>query len=114
MPGPNVRFGSKADIAVSPTNVRFTPKSGHWDWPAQGLLQLASDLRMAIMELERYGSVSAARAKMAVAQPRNRKGLRSNYQALSISFRIAQPAPAAWRGSHRERMNDRPANADKA
>src|SRR6516225_10124834 len=26
---PNLRFGSKADIAASPTNVRFTPKSGH-------------------------------------------------------------------------------------
>jgi len=25
----NVCFGSKADIATSPTNVRFTPKSGH-------------------------------------------------------------------------------------
>src|SRR5262249_1570715 len=25
----HVRFGSKADIAASPTNVRFTPKSGH-------------------------------------------------------------------------------------
>jgi hypothetical protein len=25
----DVRFGSKADIAASPTNVRFTPKSGH-------------------------------------------------------------------------------------
>jgi hypothetical protein len=25
----NVRFGSKADIAAPPTNVRFTPKSGH-------------------------------------------------------------------------------------
>ena len=25
----NVRFGSKADIAASPTNVRFTPESGH-------------------------------------------------------------------------------------
>jgi hypothetical protein len=25
-----VRFGSKADIAAPPTNVRFTPKSGHW------------------------------------------------------------------------------------
>ena len=24
----NVRFGSKADIATSPTNVRFTPESG--------------------------------------------------------------------------------------
>jgi hypothetical protein len=27
----NVCFGSKADIAASPTNVRFTPKSGHWN-----------------------------------------------------------------------------------
>jgi hypothetical protein len=26
---PHVRFGSKADIAASPTNVRFTPESGH-------------------------------------------------------------------------------------
>src|SRR5262249_44416657 len=29
--GPNVRFGSKADIAASPINVRFTPKSRHWN-----------------------------------------------------------------------------------
>jgi hypothetical protein len=29
--GANVRFGSKADIAASPTNVRFTPKGGHWN-----------------------------------------------------------------------------------
>jgi hypothetical protein len=27
----HVRFGSKADIAASPTNVRFTPNSGHQD-----------------------------------------------------------------------------------
>src|SRR5215469_10390885 len=27
----NVRFGSKADIAAPPTNVRFTPKSRHWN-----------------------------------------------------------------------------------
>jgi hypothetical protein len=27
--GPNVRFGSKADIGEGPTDVRFTPKSGH-------------------------------------------------------------------------------------
>jgi hypothetical protein len=32
--GSNVRFGSKADIAASPTNVRFTPKSGHGSAPA--------------------------------------------------------------------------------
>jgi hypothetical protein len=27
----NVRFGSKADIGALPINVRFTPKSGHWN-----------------------------------------------------------------------------------
>jgi hypothetical protein len=26
----HVRFGSKADIQPRPTNVRFTPESGHW------------------------------------------------------------------------------------
>jgi hypothetical protein len=30
--GPSMSaFGSKADIAVPLTNVRFTPKSGHWN-----------------------------------------------------------------------------------
>ena len=33
--GLNVRFGSKADIAASPTNVRFTPKSGHRNLASQ-------------------------------------------------------------------------------
>src|SRR6516162_7666866 len=28
--GPDVRFGSKADIGACPRHVRFTPKSGHW------------------------------------------------------------------------------------
>ena len=50
----DVRFGSKADMDPRLRDVCFTPNSGHWDWPAQGLLQLASHLRMAIMELERY------------------------------------------------------------
>jgi hypothetical protein len=27
--GPNVRFGSKADIHAPSSDVRFTPKSGH-------------------------------------------------------------------------------------
>jgi hypothetical protein len=26
----DVRFGSKADIALPPIDVRFTPESGHW------------------------------------------------------------------------------------
>jgi hypothetical protein len=28
--GPNVRFGSKADIGARLAHVRFTPESGHW------------------------------------------------------------------------------------
>jgi hypothetical protein len=27
----DVRFGSKADIGLPPVDVRFTPKSGHWN-----------------------------------------------------------------------------------
>ena len=45
----NVRFGSKADIGASPIDVRFTPKSGHWDSAAKcplranfGLIQCAT------------------------------------------------------------------------
>jgi hypothetical protein len=34
----DVRFGSKADIAASPTNVRFTPNSGHWNSASKCLL----------------------------------------------------------------------------
>jgi hypothetical protein len=30
--GLNVRFGSKANIGLSPVDVRFTPKSGHQSW----------------------------------------------------------------------------------
>jgi hypothetical protein len=33
----NVRFGSKADIGARPYDVRFTPKSGHWNSPAKAL-----------------------------------------------------------------------------
>jgi hypothetical protein len=33
--GHDVRFGSKADITECPINVRFTPKSGHWNSVAE-------------------------------------------------------------------------------
>ena len=36
----DVRFGSKADIKAPPPNVRFTPKSGHWN--VFGLLRATS------------------------------------------------------------------------
>src|SRR5262245_7633801 len=39
-----VRFGSKADIAALPTNVRFTPKSGHRNSALQCLLCAKSGL----------------------------------------------------------------------
>ena len=29
--GPNVRFGSEADIEAASPHVRFTPESGHWN-----------------------------------------------------------------------------------
>jgi hypothetical protein len=32
------RFGSKADISLTPDDVRFTPKSGHWNSLAGCLL----------------------------------------------------------------------------
>jgi hypothetical protein len=41
-PRPDVRFGSKADIAASPTNVRFTPNSGHTGLSAAGTDKRAS------------------------------------------------------------------------
>src|SRR6516165_8188105 len=31
LPHGDVRFGSKADITADRLNVRFTPKSGHWN-----------------------------------------------------------------------------------
>jgi hypothetical protein len=42
--GPNVRFGSKADIGGSLANVRFTPKSGHWNSVVECLLCAKSGL----------------------------------------------------------------------
>jgi Protein of unknown function (DUF3489) len=36
----NVRFGSKADISACPTDVRFTPESGHWSAPSSAILAL--------------------------------------------------------------------------
>jgi hypothetical protein len=34
----HVRFGSKADIGALPINVRFTPKSRHWNSAARSPL----------------------------------------------------------------------------
>ena len=48
--GANVCFGSKAASNQCP----LCPQKRTLGLTAQGLLQLASDLRMAIMELERY------------------------------------------------------------
>jgi hypothetical protein len=40
----HVRFGSKADMATSQHNVRFTPESGHWNSVAECLLCAKSRL----------------------------------------------------------------------
>src|SRR5215472_254556 len=40
----NVRFGSKADIAAPPTNVRFAPERGHWNSTVKCLLCAKSGL----------------------------------------------------------------------
>jgi hypothetical protein len=35
----HVRFGLKADISACPCDVRFTPKSGHWNSVVKSLCQ---------------------------------------------------------------------------
>jgi len=40
----NVRFGSKADIPLRLADVRFTPKSGHWNSVVECLLCAKSRL----------------------------------------------------------------------
>ena len=41
----DVRFGSKADIAARPRNVRFTPESGHRNRPAYHQLRQLGEAR---------------------------------------------------------------------
>ena len=43
--GGHVPFGSKADIATRPHNVRFTPKSGHQNWFGLRSAQQLRELR---------------------------------------------------------------------
>ena len=47
--GPNVRFGSKADVGERLDDVRFTPKSGHWNSIEEcGLMQRSKEGRHSI------------------------------------------------------------------
>ena len=57
----HVRFGSKADIAAPPTNVRFTPKSGHPPTRLECPL-CAKSGHYAAQQKERYSITSSARA----------------------------------------------------
>src|SRR6516164_1303380 len=57
--GPNVRFGSKADIAACLINVRFTPKSGHWNLVAQCPL-CAKSRHSALQQKSCYSITSSA------------------------------------------------------
>jgi hypothetical protein len=45
--GPNVCFGSKADIGLPPIDVRYSPKSGHWQARLKCLLSANSGLMRA-------------------------------------------------------------------
>jgi hypothetical protein len=49
--GAHVRFGSKADIALVKSDVRFTPKSGHWNLLAKCLLCAISRLMQCSIKL---------------------------------------------------------------
>src|SRR5215469_18076626 len=60
-PEANVRFGSKADIAASSANVRFTPESGHCK-------RWLTSLAVAAEGPERW-SVASDRAKEALTCP---------------------------------------------
>src|SRR5262245_58522073 len=63
--GPNVRFGSKADICTAIGHVRFTPESGHVQctsacllWANSGLMQRSKNDRYFITVPARGSSVS--------------------------------------------------------
>ena len=55
----NVRFGSKADIHPPSADVRFTPKSGHWNSVAECPLYVKSGL-MQCSKISRYSIASSA------------------------------------------------------
>src|SRR6516225_9783362 len=56
----DVRFGSKADISECLDDVRFTPKSGHWNSLVECLL-CAKSRHSALPEERRYSITSSAR-----------------------------------------------------
>jgi len=64
--GLNVRFGSKADIDPPPANVRFTPKSRHWNSVARCLLCAKSRLSALQQRLALFGMFDLA--QIAVGQ----------------------------------------------
>jgi hypothetical protein len=55
----DVRLGSKADIEVPPADVRFTPKSGHWNsvWECP----LCAKSRHSALQKERLYSITSFR-----------------------------------------------------
>src|SRR6516225_8444865 len=56
----NVRFGSKADIAAPPTNVRFTPKSVY---PQKRTLELSLVMSALCQNLPTYRNTKSARGE---------------------------------------------------
>jgi hypothetical protein len=59
---PNVRFGSKADIASINWDVRFTPKSGHWFY-VSGCPLCAKSRPSAMQQKDRYSITSSANSR---------------------------------------------------
>lgn len=63
----NVRFGSKADIEARQSDVRFTPKSGHWLRALGSPLSAKSGHRSALTRCENPKMIPVARKGVGVA-----------------------------------------------
>jgi hypothetical protein len=83
----NVRFGSKADISACPTDVRFTPESGHWSAPSSAILAL----QVLILAQDRAKPANKIIQK-GLASARRQSGTVSSSECW---LRFRDPAPPA-------------------
>jgi len=74
----NVRFGSKADIQQCLTNVRFTPKSGHWNSVAKCPLCAKSGHRARRIQLCRPPAAKKDKKREIVSHQQRRHPKRGN------------------------------------
>src|SRR6516165_8662648 len=77
----DIRFGSKADIGAGPRDVRFTPKSGHWNSVAKcplcaksGLMRCEKKCRYSIPLPSRQRDAAGFRTRGAldIKRPKDR------------------------------------------